>query len=334
MPESENVWLNWVRRRHPPGLASGLRLGIGDDAAILRPRGGWEIAVTTDLMVEGRHFRRGLDRPEDCGYRLAMRGFSDLAAMGAEPWLLFFSALWPKDAPPAWRRSVHRGLAQAARQAGATLAGGDVTIGARACFDIVAIGQLPRGQALRRDGARPGDRIFVSGKLGLAAWGRRMLDQGHIPRNLPERQALRRCQRPRARWELGQGLRGVASAAMDLSDGLSSDLDRLCAASGVHAQLYEARLPVSGPLAQRKKFLDLALHGGEDYELLFTIPRRRLAALTNGFDFGIPMIEIGDIRPARRARKTLPRLWLQTGTEESQPLAPRGWDALRSHAYQ
>ncbi len=330
MANGENAWLDWVRRQQRSARPAGLRLGIGDDAAILRPRGGWEIAVTTDLMAEGRHFRRGVDRPEDCGYRLAMRGLSDLAAMGAEPWMLFFSALWPQNEPPAWRRAFHRGLDQAAKEAGAALAGGDVSSGIQACFDILALGQIPRGQALQRDGARPGDRIFVSGQLGQAAWGRQMLDQGHIPQNPRERQALRRCRRPRARWELGQTLRGLASAAMDLSDGLSSDLDRLCAASGVHARIHETHLPVTGPMLQRKTFLDLALNGGEDYELLFTIPRRRLTDMPNGQDLSIPIIEIGEILPARRAGKPQ-RLWLETKNGQSQPLEPRGWDALRSH---
>ncbi len=327
----ENAWLDWVRRQVRPAAVGGLRLGIGDDAAIVRPRSGWEIAVTTDLMIEGTHFRRGIDRPEDCGYRLAMRGLSDLAAMGAEPWMLFFSALWPKDEPPAWRRSVHRGLTQAAHAAGATLAGGDVSSGVHACFDIVALGQIPRGQALRRDGARPGDRIFVSGTLGQAAWGRQMLDHGHIPQNPRERSALRRCQRPCARWELGEKLRGLASAAMDLSDGLSSDLDRLCAASGVHARVDETSLPLAGPAGVGQNFLALALHGGEDYELLFTVPRRKLAALTQRTGASIQLTEIGEILPVRRARKSQPRLWLQAGNGRSQPLAPQGWDALRPH---
>lgn len=278
-----------------------MRLGIGDDAAVVRPRSGWELVLTTDLFLEGVHFRRDRDPAPVCGRRLATRALSDLAAMGASPLALLLSSAMPRALPAAWARRLVRSIVAAGREAGAALIGGDSSAASTLAFDVVGVGQLPAGTALLRSGARPGDKIYVSGSLGLAALGRELLHGGKKPRSALERQAWAAYRRPRARWELGQRLRGRASAAMDISDGLALDLHRLCRASGAGAELNPAAIPAPAGL-------DRALYGGEDYELLFTLPARKLPP--RGFD----LHAIGRITRA-------PGLWM-----ERRRLPPRGWE--------
>jgi thiamine-monophosphate kinase len=313
--QPERAWLEWVRRaaaRAAPARAARgeLRLGIGDDAALVRPRRGWELALTTDLMVEGVHFLRRRDAPAVCGRRLATRALSDLAAMGAEPLALLVSTAYPADVPVSWARAFVRGLLAAAAEAGAALIGGDVSsLPGRGgiVLDVVGAGQVPAARALRRDGARPGDRLFVSGPLGEAALGRRLAHVGRPARTALERRARARHQRPRARWELGQALRGRASAAIDVSDGLATDLRHLCDASRAGAVVAtEALGAPPGAAALRR-----ALAGGEDYELLFTLPPGR--ALPPGF---APR-QIGVITRGRG-------LWL-TRQGRRLPLPAGGW---------
>lgn len=282
-----------------------MRLGIGDDAAVVRPRQGWELALTTDLFLEGVHFRRDRDSAPVCGRRLATRALSDLAAMGAQPLALLLSCALPRAVPPAWARGLVRGLMAAADEAGAGLIGGDSSASTALMLDVVGVGQLPSGTALARSGARPGDRIFVSGPLGLAALGRELAHGGRPPRSAVERQALRAHRRPRARWELGQRLRGRANAAMDISDGLALDLHRLCRASNVGAELEAGMIPAPAGLER-------ALHGGEDYELLFTLPPRQPPP--RGFE----MYSIGTVTRALG-------LWLRTPNGRRR-LPARGWE--------
>src|SRR5690348_4951073 len=203
--QPEKTWLQWVRRAVAAGPRRELRLGIGDDAAILRPRRGHELAITTDLLLENVHFLRAYDGATVCGRRLATRALSDLAAMGAEPLAAFVSSAYPADLPAAWPRQLYRGLLGALRSAGAVLAGGDVAAapGDKILLDITAIGQVPHGRALRRAGAWAGDLVYVSGPLGLAARGRALAHAGQAARTAADRQALRRHRQPRARWELG-----------------------------------------------------------------------------------------------------------------------------------
>ncbi|MGH9417979.1 MAG: thiamine-phosphate kinase [Terriglobales bacterium] len=267
----ELAWLSEVRRRAAaqPRPPAALRLGIGDDAALVRPRPGWELALTTDLMVEGVHFLRRREPAATVGERLATRALSDLAAMGADPVALLLSSAYPARLPPAWPRQMVRGLLHAARAAGAVLAGGDLSAMPRAqntiVLDVVGVGQVPPGAALRRDGARPGDLLYASGPLGEAALGRALVQAGRRPRTAAERRARQRHLHPQARWKLGAALRGRATAAIDVSDGLAPDLAHLCRASRVGA---EFELPPGWNES-------LALGGGEDYELLFTVPPRR-----------------------------------------------------------
>lgn len=237
-------------KRRAAGISSPqLVAGIGDDCAVFRPRAGEDLVFTTDFLIEDVHFRRDTHTAADIGHKALARGLSDIAAMGAEPRFALLSlalAPWVDD---GWLDRFYSGFFSLARKWNTPLAGGDLSHSTRVACDIVVCGAVPKGKALRRDGARPGDRIYVSGRLGKP-W------QTH--------------KRPRPRIDAGLLLRGVATSAMDLTDGLALDLHRLAAASNVAAELD--RIPV-----RRGSSLDQALYGGEDYELLFTIPPRRQA---------------------------------------------------------
>lgn len=307
--QPERAWLAWVRRaaqRAAPRKRPELRLGIGDDAAILRPRRAWELVLTTDLMIEGVHFSLRHDAAAVCGRRLATRALSDLAAMGAEPLALLVSAALPASLSVAWARALYRGLLATAREAGAALVGGDSAASPRAVIlDVVGVGQVPAGGALRRAGARPGDRIFVSGPLGEAAWGREIVHGALSVRGRAARRARARHLRPHARCALGQVLRGRATAALDLSDGLAVDLHHLCRESGVGAEIFTERLPAPAGLER-------ALFGGEDYELLFTLPPRRVLPRTAG------AVEIGVVTATQGC-------WLRWDGGARRRLVPKGW---------
>ncbi len=314
----ERALLRKVRRMAAAGPRTPtLRLGIGDDAALLRIGAGNEAVLTTDLFVEGVHFLRERDSALTCGRRLATRALSDLAAMGAEPLAVFLSCGFPEDVDDAWRKGLIRGVVSAAREAGAALAGGDLARSPHGVFaDIVGLGRVPPRHALLRRGAQPGDLIFVSGTPGLAAWGRRLAHSGALPTNAAARAALRRHQRPRARWELGIALRGLASAAIDISDGLSTDLDHICEESRVGAVVDAAVIPHPAVSAG----LELALGGGEDYELLFTVaPSRSSKVKTLAKELRLPLTRIGEITRRRGLR-------VKTAAGRIEPLAITGWE--------
>jgi thiamine-monophosphate kinase len=254
-----------------------MALGIGDDCAIFQPRGkNEELVFTTDMLVEDVHFRRETHTAAQVGYKSLARGLSDIAAMGAEPRFCLLSAAFPVWADEKWKDRFFDGVLDLARKTDTDLAGGDLSHAAVFACDIVVCGAAPAGTALRRSGARPGQPIYVTGSLGGSALGLATQKGAAWKRHL----------RPEPRLLLGRFLRGKASAAMDLSDGLSSDLHRLCLASGMAAD-------IEAPPLFRGASLEQGLHGGEDYELLFTAPQR--VRLPSEFD-GVTITRIGSIR--------------------------------------
>jgi thiamine-monophosphate kinase len=305
----------------------GLRLGIGDDAAILADgrRGEW--VLSCDAFVEGIHFRAESDPPDSAGYKALARATSDLAAMGAEARYFLLTLALPADRTGLWLDAFLRGMRRAARQLGMRLAGGDTTRSDKVSISITVIGEIGRGLAVKRSGARPGDLIYVSGRLGRAALGLALLEAHAHAARLPG-PLLKPHLYPAIRIELGGWLarRRVASAMMDISDGLSTDLARLCQASGVGARLAAeripcVRIPVAATRLLRGKPLDplrMALHGGEDYQLLFTVPPGKVKRLPRAPGFA-QLASIGEVERGRR-------ITIVDRKGHGQELEPQGWD--------
>jgi thiamine-monophosphate kinase len=278
-PSSEAELLEAIRRRARLPAGSGLALGIGDDCAIFRPRGAPEdLLFTTDLLVEDVHFHHDTHPPAALGHKALARGLSDIAGMGGVPRFCLLSLAAGSRADRRWIDRFYDGLLRLARSSSVPLAGGDLARADNTACDIVVCGAVPRGSALRRDGARAGDAIYVSGRLGGSALG--------LERRAGK--AWLRHLRPEPRLKLGVFLRERmgASAAMDLSDGISMDLPRLALASGLEAAIEPPpRFPGATP--------EQALHGGEDYELLFTVrPRVQVPARFEN----IPLTRLGVLR--------------------------------------
>ncbi len=267
-----------IRRYFAAPAGGDVVVGVGDDAAVLAVPPGMQLVVTTDTLVAGVHFLEHT-HPADIGYKALAVNLSDLAAMGAAPaW--FTLNLTVPQADAAWLEPFSAGLLQLAREHGIRLVGGDTTRGPLT-LTVSAFGLVPAGQALLRAGARPGDGIYVTGMLGDAAVGLRFLLGGL---DLPEEYralVLARLNRPVPRVHEGQALRGLASACIDVSDGLLADLGHILEASGQGATIELKRLPVSP--AFDAAFAQLgwpgALAGGDDYELCFTVPAERESAL-------------------------------------------------------
>jgi thiamine-monophosphate kinase len=280
----------------PPG--SGLVLGIGDDCAIYRPRGSADdLLFTSDMFIEAVHFARETHKPVVAGRKALVRSLSDIAAMGGAPKFCLVSLCVPDWARSRWVDLFFDGILQLAGSTGAVLAGGDLSHGNRLVCDVTVCGSVPRGQALRRDGARAGHEIFVSGALGGSALGLETMRGKARERHL----------NPQPRLALGAFLREQlrATSAIDVSDGLSLDLRRLCLASGVGAEIVP-------PPSFRGASLDQALHGGEEYELLFTV--RCGTKVPPQFE-GLALTRIGRIVPGAGGV-------LLNG----QPLKPLGYD--------
>lgn len=301
---------------------ASLRLGIGDDCAILRPSPGHEICVTTDFTLEGAHFRRNWHRPESVGHRCLARGLSDLAAMGATPVSVFLSLALPARLPSGWIDGFLGGFLALAARHRVPLAGGDTAASPSGTIaaDIVAVGEAPSGAALLRSGARPGDFIYVTGALGGAAAELRLLSRNPRRFSRITRAATGHPHLfPEPRLAVGRGLRGLAHAAIDLSDGLSTDLTHLCEESGVAAVLEQSLLPIHALAREEPDGLQLALNGGEDYELLFTAGAR--ARIPRSFA-GVPIHRIGLIRKAHPRQA---RIVLNTRDGGQHPVPAAGW---------
>ena len=290
-------------RRYFTHRARGAVLGVGDDAAIVRARPGYELVITADMLVAGRHFAGDAD-PEKLGHKALAVNLSDIAAMGASPrWATLALALPRADA--RWLAAFSRGFMRLARRHGVDLVGGDTTRGPLTiCVQIA--GEVPTGRALRRDGARMGDDIWVSGTLGDAALALAARRLRVAPR---ERRVLEaRLDTPTPRISLGIALRGVARSAIDVSDGLVADLGHICERSRVGAVVELASIPVSvafKPHLDRPDARAALLSGGDDYELCFTAARARREAIA---------------RLAHRVRLRLSRIGRITRPQRGTPL--------------
>jgi len=272
------------------------RLGVGDDAALLAPTPGQELVVAADMLVEGRHFLATAD-PYGLGHKALAVNLSDLAAMGATPrWVLLALALPAAEA--SWLERFAAGFFALADAHAVDLVGGDTTRGPRNLC-VTVLGEAPTGQALRRSGAQVGDQIWVSGELGAAALGLRHLLGEATLGSAAAAACQIRLDRPTPRVELGLLLRGLAHAAIDISDGLLADLGHLLAQSGVGAEVEFAALPAAPALATCAD-AELAQHcllaGGDDYELCFTAPPTHAAAIeAAGAELHLPVRCIGAI---------------------------------------
>jgi thiamine-monophosphate kinase len=327
-PLGELALIEQIRYDFAASRSKTLTLGIGDDCAILRPPPDSEIIVTTDFTLENRHFRRDRHPADSVGHRCLARGLSDLAAMGATPLAAFLSLALPANmlaekSGQTWISQFFKGLRALADLHNVPLAGGDTAQSPAKLIlaDIVLLGTAPKNKALRRAGARPGDLLYVTGQLGGAAAEletvlkrrRRTTTVDNHPHLYPE-----------PRIDTGEALlrRNLATACLDISDGLSTDLAHLCRASAVHAEIEQSAIPIH-PLAQKQTptaALKSALHGGEDYELLFTAPpsTRMPSSIA-----GVPVRRIGIITP-RRSGRPLMTLIAPNGTRTA--LEPAGWE--------
>jgi len=301
----------------------GLALGAGDDAALLVPRSGYQTILTCDWFLEGSHFLRDKHPADSIGWKCLARAVSDIAAMGGEPRQFLLSLALPKTHTGRWLDRFLTGLARATRRLGCQLAGGDTTRSDDLLINVTVVGEIRRGRAVLRSGAKRGDLVFVSGRLGEAELGLQWLRQGRAARhrNSP---CIRKHLYPEPRLALGRWLaeKRIATAMMDLSDGLSTDLPRLCAASRVGARIETDRIPTVQVRARKNQVhLDvtkLALNGGDDYELLFTVRPSEARRVPRVFG-GLPLSCIGEISRERR-------LVLTGSGGREETLVPRGWD--------
>jgi thiamine-monophosphate kinase len=308
----ERSLIQQIRRMAASSVNTAVKMGIGDDCAILRLKPGYELLVTTDLCIENVHFRRAWHPPAAVGHRCLTRGLSDIAAMGGEPVACFMSLGLPADLPQSWVNGFLRGLQSLACRYKVQLAGGDVSSAPQIAADIVVTGQIPSGTAVLRSGASFGDRIYVTGSLGGSAATLKQLFAGKAIKPAKSNPHFY----PHAKLEVGNWLRKQrrASAMIDMSDGLSVDLTHICDESGVAAILISNKVPIA-----KNSTLELALHGGEDYELLFTAPRR---AKIPARIAGVAISQIGEIMN-RRDYSSAIQILGDNGKVTSLP--QRGW---------
>jgi len=287
-------------RRH------GVALGIGDDAALLEQRADQQLVAALDTLVEGRHFPRGC-LPRSIGHRALAVNLSDLAAMGATPaWYLLALTLPTPD--ESFLGEFAGGMVELAHAHDAVLVGGDTTSGPLS-VSVQALGFVPKGEALLRSGAQPGDLMFVSGWPGEASTGLQLLMENPRAGAQEDEHCKRLRQRflfPDPRIDLGQALRGLASACIDVSDGLAGDAQKLASASGCGVSIEAGQLPLSAALGAtlgRERALRAALTGGDDYELCFTVPASRLAEIPERLiNVKCPVTCIGVIEPGAGIR--------------------------------
>lgn len=319
---SEDQLIDRVRRKLPQA-SDGLRIGVGDDAAVIRPAGRAEWVVTTDAFLENVHFIKGVHPARSVGYKALARATSDLAAMGARTRYFLLTLALPDSETSKWLDDFLRGMAQAARQFGLVLAGGDTTQCLSVLISLTVIGEADPGRAILRSGARPGDLICVSGRLGEAELGLRLLQEG-LHTKSPWKKLMKKHFYPEPRLEIGRWLAEYrcATAMIDTSDGLSTDLGHLCKASEVGAKIWSEKIPILSIPDDLKRIgldpLQLALNGGEDYELVFTMPNTMAWLLPRKLA-GVPITTIGEITRGKGINLVGP-------DGHSEPLHPEGWD--------
>ena len=306
--------------------SSSLRLGIGDDAALWRPLPGCEVVLTCDWFLEGVHFRRDAHPADSVGWKCLARAVSDLAAMGGTPRCFLLSLALPESHIGRWMDEFLSGLRRASREFHCQAAGGDTTHSREILISITAVGEIESRNAALRSGARPGDLIGVTGRLGESQLGLELLLL-HKPAARTKRQAIEKHLYPFPRVEIARRLASqkLVTSMMDVSDGLAMDLRRLCAASGVGATINEESLPLPSPNnypdVSLQKRLEAALHGGDDYELLFTVRRNKLKSLPRRVA-GVPLTIIGEIQPQRQ-------ISLLKHDGRRSPLETSGWDPFQ-----
>lgn len=317
MDLSEDQLIEAIRRVLSGG-APDVVVGPGDDAAVVRSGSG-ELVVTTDAMVEGVHFQRELTTPRDLGYKALAVNVSDVAAMAASPRFAVCALTLSAAVEASWVVELAAGMRECADEFALSIVGGNLSRGDAVSVVVTVTGEVAPGRAVRRDGARPGQRLVVTGRLGGAAAGLRVAEQRSWTDD--ERDALRRFMRPTPRvGEAAVLAAHGATSMMDLSDGLAIDLSRLCRESGVGARVEVASVPAHPAAAE-----DEVLGGGEDYELLATLPSEEAvldarAQLDEGF--GVSLTDIGAIIEGDGV--------VAGGADGAdRPLAPEGWDHFR-----
>jgi len=329
MFRNERQFVRWLQKVTPRARGR-IKLGIGDDAALVAVAADRNLVLTTDLFIEDVHFTRALHPPQSVGHHALARSLSDIAAMGGRPRFALLSLALSERTTRAWIRDFYSAFSALAKRFGVAVVGGDTAVTrGKALIDVILAGEVAPGRALRRSGARPGDQIFVSGRLGLSALGLRLLKspkhRGRESQSSAE--AIRAHLYPEPQCALGRFLsqERIASAAIDVSDGLSTDLSHLCDASGVGAWIGEELIPKPLDSASRREGdwdpLALALHGGEDYQLLFTVPRHKAHKVPRRFR-GVSLHWIGGIGASKK-------LVLFRADGMKQTLHPAGWDQFR-----
>jgi thiamine-monophosphate kinase len=317
LPLAEKALIDRIRSSAGTRLRRIGGIGIGDDCAVIPIPRGHQALVTTDFSLENVHFKRAWHPAESVGHRCLARALSDIAAMGGKPVAAFLSIALPRSLPQSWVDGFMRGLMKLAEEFKVILAGGDTAESPGGVLaDIVVLGSAPKGKAVLRSEAKPGDGIYVTGELGASAATLDLLSRKRIrPTDFP-RHFL-----PMPRIEVGRFLRqkGLASAMIDISDGLSTDLRHICRESRIGAEIQAKAIPVAmiGKPARQVE-LRFALHGGEDYELLFTAPRgKRVPARIAG----VPVTQIGQVTRGQG-------VFLERDGVKSK-LPPQGWEHFR-----
>jgi thiamine-monophosphate kinase len=318
---TENSVLGKIERVFPASRHVLMPLGLNDDTALVRPRQGYETLLTVDWFLEGTHFLRDKHSADSVGWKCFSRAASDIAAMGGTPLCFLLSIALPASCTGAWLNQFLRGLKRSSQALGCALAGGDTTCRDEILISVTVVGEAAADRAVTRSNAKPGDLLYVSGTLGEADLGLRQLraEPGIVR---PTTLGLRKHLYPQARIALGQWLakKRLATSMMDISDGLSTDLPRLCAASKVGARIEASALPRAVGTSGVDG-LALALNGGDDYELLFTVSPKNARNLPKAFG-ALKLTRIGEIQ---HGHKLVVRN--ENGTEK--PLQPAGWDPFR-----